>query len=93
MGATAAAAVVVVPTIAAAQPDRLREGVQALVNEIRQGLSGQVLMCQYWVLHEAADRLEALPGIEPVPGNFWTAEDQERSFRYGRVRALRGVAS
>ena len=50
-------------------------------------------MCEYWTLHEAADRLEALPGIEPVPGKFWTAEDQEESLRHGRVRALRGVTS
>ncbi len=55
MGATAAVAVVAVPTIASAQPDRLREGVQALVQEIRQGLSGQVVMCTFWALQEATE--------------------------------------
>ncbi len=53
------------------EPDQLREGVQALVNEIRQGLSGEVLCCELWVLHEAADRLEALPGIQPINTESW----------------------
>ena len=37
-GATAAVAVAGLPTAVAAQPDPLLAGVQALVNEIRQGL-------------------------------------------------------
>ncbi len=71
LGASAAVAVVAVPAAVAAQPDPLLAGVQALVNEIRRGLSGEVLCCESWVLQEAADRLEALPGIQPINNESW----------------------
>ena len=62
----------IVPTPApAAQPDPLCEGVQALVNEIRQELSGRITMASFWALQEVADRLEALPGIRPVANEGW----------------------
>ncbi len=74
--AAAAAAVAmtagIVPTPAkAARPDPLREGVQALVNEIRQDLSGSITTGTFWTLQETADRLEALPGIQPVANEIW----------------------
>ena len=92
LGASAAVAVVAVPTTASARPDRLRAGVQALVQEIRQGLSGQVIMATYWALQEAADRLEALPGIQAVRCEHWPQEGRTLE-RYGKMRALRGVTS
>ncbi len=70
-GAAAAVAVAGVPTSVTAQPDPLRAGVQALVNEIRQDLSGEVTMGELWALQEAADRLEALPGIRPISNESW----------------------
>ncbi len=88
LGASAAVAVAAVPTIANARPDHLREGVQALVQEIRQGLSGQVIMCTYWGLQEAADRLEALPGIEAAPAESWPMKGLTLE-KYGKTRVLR----
>ena len=55
----------------AVQPDPLCEGVQALVNEIRQGLAGNITIGDFWTLQETADRLEALPGIQPVANEQW----------------------
>ena len=81
------AATVAMPAIAA-QPDPLREGVQALVNEIRQELSGNVVLGSVWVLQEAADRLEALPGIQAIPNEHWARWKPDLA-RYGGRRTLR----
>ena len=89
MGASAAIAVAGVPTAVASQPDPLREGVQALVNEIRQDLSGQITVASTWALHQAADRLEALPGIEAVPNEYWATWRQDFDRRFGPTRVLR----
>ena len=75
LGASAAAATVattaplaikaagVKAALASTRPaNPLREGVQALVNEIRQGLDPNVTAASHFALHQAADRLEALPG-------------------------------
>ncbi len=67
----AAAAVAAGVSVKAAQPDPLREGVQALVNEIRQDLDGKIMTSSFWALMEVADRLEALPGIQPIPNENW----------------------
>ncbi len=101
MGVTAAVAVAGVPTAVAAQPDPLRAGVQALVNEIRKDLSGEVLCCELWVLQEAADRLEALPGIQTVNNESWDWWRQRhpeeivrhRSTAWRAIRPARGVPS
>ncbi len=45
-----------------------------------------------WALQEAADRLEALPGIQAVPCEHWPQEGLTLE-RYGNVRALRGLPS
>ncbi len=65
----------------AARPDPLCEGVQALVKDIRQDLEGSVTTASFSALQEAADRLEALPGIQPIPNEFW-----ERYWRPSRAR-------
>ncbi len=88
MGATAAVAVAAVPA-KAAQPDPLREGVQALVNEIRQELPGNAMAGVHWALHEAADRLEALPGIIPVPNESWDNKPADFYRRKWVIRAIR----
>ena len=54
-----------------ARPDPLREGVQALVNEIRRDLGGHITMGEFWRLQQVADRLEGLPGIQPVANELW----------------------
>ena len=75
MGAAAVAATGAVPVAAMAKStaqDPLREGVQALVNEIRQGHLPITTTHAFWALQEAADRLEALPGIQAVPNEHWT---------------------
>ena len=77
----------------AARPDPLRDGVQALVNEIRRDLGPNVMAGIHWALQQAADRLEALPGIEAVPSEFWTAEYQDCARRHGLAQVLRGVPS
>ena len=83
--AIAAAAVAVTAGVSAkaAQPDPLCEGVQALVNEIRQGLSGSITMGEFWRLQEAADRLEALPGIQPVANEQWRRWKPRTSPNFG----------
>ncbi len=88
MGATAAVSVAAVPA-KAAQPDPLREGVQALVNEIRQELPGNAMAGVHWALHEAADRLEALPGIIPVPNESWDDKPADFYRRKWVIRAIR----
>ena len=69
--AAAAVAVTAGVSAKAAQPDPLCEGVQALVNEIRRDLGGQITMGEFWRLQEVADILEALPGIQPVANEQW----------------------
>jgi len=73
----------------AAQPDPLLAGVQALVNEIRRDLGPNVMAGVHWALQQAADRLEALPGIEAVACEFWTAEHQDCARHHGLARVLR----
>ena len=71
---TAAVASFAAPLAAAeylAEPDPLREGVQALVNEIRASATSQGVMVSFVALQGAADRLEALPGIEPIRNVEW----------------------
>ncbi len=89
LGASAAVAVAGVPTAVAAQPDPLLAGVQALVNDIRQGLDPSTIMAVLWALQEAADRLEALPGIQAVANEWWTPENRDLARRHGMVRVLR----
>ena len=70
----AAAVLTTLPSIArakAVQPDPLCEGVQALVNEIRRDLSGSITLESFLRLQEVADRLETLPGIQPVANEQW----------------------
>ena len=67
----AAAAVAAGVSTKAAQPDPLCEGVQALVNEIRQEPTGSIPLDSFLRLQEAADRLEGLPGIQPVVNELW----------------------
>ncbi len=77
----------------AAQPDPLLVGVQALVDEIRQDLSGELKVAAHWALHQAADRLEALPGIEAVPNEYWGDWRKALGDRSGPTRVLRGLPS
>ena len=77
----AAAAATIGVSAKAAQPGPLCEGVQALVNEIRQGLEGSVTTASFSALQEVADRLEALPGIQSIPNEIW-----ERYWRPSRAR-------
>ncbi len=93
LGASAAVAVAGVPTAVAAQPDPLREGIQALVSEIRRDLDPHLMAGVHWALQQAADRLEALPGIEAVASEFWTAEYQADARRHGLAQVLRGLPS
>ena len=92
-GAGAAVAVASVPTAVAAQPDPLLAGVQALVNEIRRDLDPKVIVAVHWALQQAADRLEALPGIEAAACGFWTAEHQDCARRHGLAQILREAGS
>ena len=85
----AGAAVVAGVPVKAAQPDPLRMGVQALVNEIRQSLGGHLTVATHWALHQAADRLEALPGIQAVPNEYWDIWRQDFDRRFGPKRVLR----
>ena len=102
--ATGAAAIVTTATVvplaikaagvkAALAGDPLRAGVQALVNEIRGDLDPKIMAGVHWALQQAADRLEALPGIEAVACEFWTAEYQDCARRHGLAQILRRVPS
>ncbi|MCH9000904.1 MAG: hypothetical protein IID48_21970, partial [Proteobacteria bacterium] len=74
----------------AAQPDPLLAGVQALVNEIRQGLGKcHIPVASLWALHQAADRLEALPGIQAVHNEYWSDCRRAMGERCGPPRVLR----
>ena len=101
-GAVAIAVTGAVPMAAMASTNRadpLLEGVQALVNEIRRGLDPNVptawsgkprfIADVDWALQQAADRLEALPGIEAVINENWTPRYRVRCTRYGMMRVLR----
>ena len=98
MGASAAVAVAGVPTAVVAQPDPLLAGVQALVEEIRQDLNTPAesfVTHAFVALQEAADRLEALPGIEHVDNEFWDSWEPEMrriGFEPWRVLRLAGEA-
>ncbi len=89
LGATAAVAVAGVPTAVAAQPDPLLAGVQALVNEIRQDLTPNITSAAHWALQQAADRLEALPGVEALPNEHWEIWRQDFGRRFGPTHVLR----
>ncbi len=105
MGATAAAVVTGTLTAPLAikaagikaalgeRPDPLCEGVQALVKEIRRDLPPATIMGAVWVYQQAADRLEALPGIEAVANEYWTSEHQEWASRHGMAHVLREARS
>ena len=85
----------------AAQPDPLLACVQALVNEIRRDLSGEVTCGEFWALQEAADRLEALAGIQPVYNELWDRWRQQypeeivrdRSTNWRAIRPVGGLPS
>ena len=89
LGVSAVVAVAGVPTAVAAHPDPLLAGVQALVNEIRQEMPGNAMAGVHWALHEAADRLEALPGIIPVPNESWDNKPADFYRRKWVIRAIR----
>ncbi len=70
LGAGAAAVVAGVPGAALASEDPQLSDIQALVSELRN-TDGATIMAVWVAFHEVADRLEALPGIEPVPSEEW----------------------
>ncbi len=90
-GVPAVAAVAAMPAVAA-QPDLLREGVQALVNETRLSLSRDIIMAQWCSLQEVADRLESLQGIEHAPNYLWEDIGQ-RIEDFSCKRSLAGGAA
>ena len=78
----------------ALQPGPLCEGVQALVNEIRRDLAGNMTVGDFWTLQEAADRLEALPGIQPVANEQWQRwKPRMPSMARSRLCVVDGVQS
>ena len=83
MGACAAVAVAGVPRAVQGDNPRL-EDIQALVCDLRN-VDGKTIMAVWVAFHEVADRLEALPGIEPVPSEGWRAF---RSKHHERPTAL-----
>ncbi len=87
----AAVAVAGVPTAVAAHPDPLRAGVQALVNEIRLDLPPGITSVAHWALQQAADRLEALPGIQALPNEYWQIWRQDFGRRFGPTHVLRSA--
>ena len=92
--AAAAVAVAVGVPAKAAHPDPLCEGVQALVNEIRKDLAGNMTVGDFWTLQEAADRLEALPGIQPVVNEQWQRwKPRMPSMARSRLCVVDGVQS
>ncbi len=72
LGAGAAAVVAGVPGAALASEDPQLADIQALVSELRN-TDGATIMAVWVAFHEVADRLEALPGIVPVPNEMWRA--------------------
>lgn len=92
-GAAAIAATGAVPLAANASiqvEDPLRAGVQALVDEIRQGLGRNLTTHSFWALQETADRLEALPGVQPVSNEHWPTWATNLP-GYNAIRVLRPV--
>ncbi len=69
IGATAAAVVAGVAGAVQAADPKLSD-IQALVSELRNS-DGSIIMAVWVAFHEVADRLEALPGIVPVPNEMW----------------------
>ncbi len=70
IGATAAAVVAGVPGAVQADYPQL-EYIQALVSDLRN-CDGSLMMAVFVGFQEVADRLEALPGIVPVPNELWS---------------------
>ncbi len=71
IGACATVATLLAKTEAVAADPRL-EDIQALVSDLRN--CDRSLMMAVWVaFQEVADRLEALPGVVPVPNQMWRA--------------------
>ena len=69
VGACATAATLLTKAEAAADNPQL-ENIQALVSDLRN--CDRSLMMAVWVaFQEVADRLETLPGIVPVPNEWW----------------------
>ena len=68
-GACATVATLLVKTEAVARDPQL-EYIQALVSDLRN-VTENMPMCVYVAFQETADRLEALPGIVPVPNATW----------------------
>ena len=71
VGATAAVVVAGVPAGVQAENPKLAD-IQALVADLRH-VGGNLPMCVFVAFQETADRLEALPGIVPVPNEKWHA--------------------
>ena len=71
LGASAVAAVAGVPVGVQVESQQLAT-IQALVADLRQ-VGGNTPMCVFVAFQETADRLEALPGIVPVPNEKWHA--------------------
>ena len=69
MGAGAAVAAAGVPRAVQADHPNLSE-LQALVSDLRN-VDTRMPYCVWVAFQETADRLEALPGIEPVPNEMW----------------------
>ena len=55
----------------------LRQGVQDLVRMIRADLPRNIAGCTSDGLQQAADYLETLPGVKPVPNENWEKWQQE----------------
>ena len=73
LGAGAAAAVAGVPAVAQAGDPNLSE-IQALVSDLRN-CDRHLMTAVYFAFQEVADRLEALPGIVPVPNEIWKRQE------------------
>ncbi len=69
IGASAAAVAAGVPRAVRGEDAQL-EYIQALVFELRN-TDGATMMAVWVAFHEVADRLEALPGVVPVPNEMW----------------------
>ncbi len=69
MGATAAAVVAGVPGAVQADSPKIAD-IQSLVSELRN-CDDDTAMSVWVALQLVADRLEALPGIVPVPDEMW----------------------
>ena len=69
LGASAAAVVAGVPGAVRADSPEIAD-IQSLVSELRN-CGGDTMMAVWVALQLVADRLEALPGIVPVPDEMW----------------------